>query len=485
MLIWGIAEEERESLTPYLPPIEDEETFKDIIRELLGGENFHFSSPMDDLFERLKGGLCHPRVLRYREGLKYLERKEHYHLMRQYHNHMVSLFVEMQKKWERCPDADLDERLEVWEEYRAQPPPLPKSKRVVRKPGTVRRVKGVPEGSTKKKVPEGISRTKILKVPKKGKLSLKSRKETGALAPVKTKAGVPIPTIGSKGVLRIKTLLKDCLEGSPKRLADLDQFDKVEKIESVRDSKPGPKGVLKLVAKGKSMIKKTSSLIAKRKEPLMEIKREVVEITRDDDEEEEPLEPVEPEVVAVAPVSVSEKLVTGEGFGENKVKRKPTGKTRKRKTLELGGEVPAGEKIAVRKKKRTKEPNGGRSPTELPELPFNEVLPHEDCRILMDKGKNLADPKKKPQRKKKIEEIPREPVEMVVEVNMAIEDEVRPSDDMYELPGEVGVEEDQSPVVKEEVDAKPLTKKRGKKKPRAEKVSVPSPAQSSPRAGKS
>lgn len=464
-------EEERESLAMHLPPVEDEEVFKDTIRDLLGGDIFHFTSPMADLFDRLKGGLCHPRVSRYREGLKYLQRKEHYHVLRRYHNHMVSLFVEMQKQWENCPDADIDERLEIWDRYQTEPLPLPKPKRVVRKPGTVRRVKASVEAAAppRRIAPEVVVpplKMKAIELPKKGKLSMKGRSEVGVLAPSKKK---PEPVIGSKGVLKIKTLPKD----APfKRIVDVEKVEQEEPVLVV--NKPRAKGVLKLMPKGKSVVKKTASLSVKGKAPVTEIKMEQVNDVMENDYEDEHTLPFEAEVITS---SLEPYMQVRDTFEEKKPKVKSAGESKKRKVLDIGGGEMEVEAIVKKKKKKVKE-----QLIDLPEAFVGELSPYEAPKPPVEKGKRSGEPKKKPHRKKKIEEITKEPEVIIVEENRAVEDDFRPSDDIDEKPYDLLVDEDHVDQIKEEVGLKP--KKRSKKKPKAE-VLMTSPGMSSPHAGES
>eukprot|EP01018_Ginkgo_biloba_P018559 Gb_27287 [translate_table: standard] len=112
-----LTEEERFGLSAYLPDM-DQHTFMDTLTELLAGENFHFGSPLVELFDRLKGGLCQPKVAQYREGLEYLQRKEHYHLLRRYQNSMVNNLLEMKQTWENCQDLGIEQRLQVWNAWK-------------------------------------------------------------------------------------------------------------------------------------------------------------------------------------------------------------------------------------------------------------------------------------------------------------------------------------------------------------------------------
>lgn len=478
---FGLIEEERESLALHLPPIEDEEVFKDTIKDLLGGETFHFTSPMADLFDRLKGGLCHPRVSRYREGLKYLQRKEHYHVLRRYHNHMVSLFVEMQKQWENCPGADIDERLEIWDRFQTEPLPLPKPKRVVRKPGTVRRVKASVEAAPPRRIPEVVPlKTKALELPRKGKLSMKARSEVGALGPSKKKSAVLEPATGSKGVLKIKTVMKDRPEAPSKRIVDVDKVERVEQEEPVRVSnKTRPKGVLKLMPKGKNVLKKTASLSVKGKAPVTEIKREQLNDVMEYEFEEDNFLPFEAEVITS---SLEPYIPVRETFEEKKSKHKSSGESRKRKVVDIGGGAMEGEVIVKKKKKKqSRESKDQHAPLEMPEALVGELSPFESAKPPVEKGKRSGESKKKPHRKKKIEEITKEPEVIVVEENRAVEDDFRPSDEVDEKPFDLPVDEDQIDLVKEEVGLKP--KRKTKKKPKAEAL-MASPGMSSPPAGK-
>ena len=57
-----LSEEERFALAEYLPDM-DQETFGRTLKELFSAQNFHFGSPLVELFNRLKGGLCDPRIV--------------------------------------------------------------------------------------------------------------------------------------------------------------------------------------------------------------------------------------------------------------------------------------------------------------------------------------------------------------------------------------------------------------------------------------
>ncbi|XP_068637836.1 uncharacterized protein [Aristolochia californica] len=107
-----LTEDERFYLAEFLPDM-DQETFIRTLKELFSGSNFHFGSPLSELFNRLKGGLCEPRVALYHQGLKFLEKRRHYHLLHKYQNTMVDSFIQIKDAWENCLGYDLEERLHL------------------------------------------------------------------------------------------------------------------------------------------------------------------------------------------------------------------------------------------------------------------------------------------------------------------------------------------------------------------------------------
>lgn len=121
MDVWNevLTEEERFSLTQYLPDM-DQENFLRTLIELLTGCNLHFGMPIDKLFDMLKGGLCEPRVALYRQGLNFFQRRQHYHLLRKYQNTMVSNLCQMKDAWLNCKGYSIEEKLQVLNIARSQ-----------------------------------------------------------------------------------------------------------------------------------------------------------------------------------------------------------------------------------------------------------------------------------------------------------------------------------------------------------------------------
>ncbi|KAL5999417.1 hypothetical protein ACLOJK_037702 [Asimina triloba] len=109
-----LTDQERFSLSAYLPDME-QHMFWVTMKELLGGKNIFFGSPLMELFERLRGGLCSPCVNYFREGLHFLERRAFYYSVRSYHENLTSTLSDMKRLWRKCrPSASIEERLCMW-----------------------------------------------------------------------------------------------------------------------------------------------------------------------------------------------------------------------------------------------------------------------------------------------------------------------------------------------------------------------------------
>ncbi|CAA0811934.1 Unknown protein [Striga hermonthica] len=121
MEVWNeiLTEEERFALSKYLPDI-DHENFMCTLKELFSGDNLHFGSPIDKLFEMLKGGLCEPRVALYRQGLNFLKRRRHYLNLRKHHNAMVNNFCQIRDAWLNYEGYSIEEKLRVLNIMRSQ-----------------------------------------------------------------------------------------------------------------------------------------------------------------------------------------------------------------------------------------------------------------------------------------------------------------------------------------------------------------------------
>lgn len=112
--VWNevLSEEERFNLAQYLPDI-DQETFMQTLKDLLTGSNMHFGSPLDMLFNMLKGGLCEPRVALYRQGLIFFQKRQHYHRLRKHQNAIVSNLCQIRDAWLSCAGYSIEEKLQV------------------------------------------------------------------------------------------------------------------------------------------------------------------------------------------------------------------------------------------------------------------------------------------------------------------------------------------------------------------------------------
>ncbi|KAG6631610.1 uncharacterized protein LOC122291298 [Carya illinoinensis] len=112
--VWNelLTDEERLSLTKFLPDM-DQETYMITLKEIFTGCNLHFGSPIKKLFDTLKGGLCEPRVALYREGLNFFQKRQHYHLLRNYQNNIISNLCQIRDAWLNCRGYSIEERLRV------------------------------------------------------------------------------------------------------------------------------------------------------------------------------------------------------------------------------------------------------------------------------------------------------------------------------------------------------------------------------------
>lgn len=121
MEVWNetLTEEERFSLSKYLPDM-DQENFTCTLKELFSGDNLHFGSPIDQLFEMLKGGLCEPRVALYRKGLSFFQRRQHYHTLRKHHDGLVNNICQIRDAWMSCRGYSIEEKLRVLNIMRSQ-----------------------------------------------------------------------------------------------------------------------------------------------------------------------------------------------------------------------------------------------------------------------------------------------------------------------------------------------------------------------------
>ncbi|KAI5079026.1 hypothetical protein GOP47_0006697 [Adiantum capillus-veneris] len=113
-----LSEQERQQLSAYLP-VMDLGSFQENLREVLSAQNMYFGSPMEHLWQQLAGGLCNPTVVRTHQTLTALQKREYYHDLRCYHNGMVNSLMEMRELWMSDPDANLEEKLGSWNEWKS------------------------------------------------------------------------------------------------------------------------------------------------------------------------------------------------------------------------------------------------------------------------------------------------------------------------------------------------------------------------------
>ncbi|CAN6442401.1 unnamed protein product [Victoria cruziana] len=114
-----LTEDERFALSEFLPDME-QDTFWRTLKELFSGANFHFGSPLDDLFGQMKGGLLEPRVSLYKQGLNFLERRKYYYFLHKYQNSLVSNLLQIKETWSSCAGYGIEERLRLLNIMRSQ-----------------------------------------------------------------------------------------------------------------------------------------------------------------------------------------------------------------------------------------------------------------------------------------------------------------------------------------------------------------------------
>ncbi|CAK9170200.1 unnamed protein product [Ilex paraguariensis] len=114
MDVWNdiLTEEERFNLAKFLPDL-DQVTFMRTLKELFTGDDLHFGSPVNKLFDMLKGGLCEPRVALYRQGLNFFQKRQHYHHLWKHQNSMISNVYQIKDAWLNCRGYSIQEKLRV------------------------------------------------------------------------------------------------------------------------------------------------------------------------------------------------------------------------------------------------------------------------------------------------------------------------------------------------------------------------------------
>ena len=231
-----LTEDERFYLSSYLPDM-DQHTFWLTMKELLGGSDIFFGSPLDIFFNRLKGGFYPPKVACFREGLQFLERIKYYHSLRFYHDNMVQKFINMGKIWAHCEmNTGVEERIYLWT-------------RKNRKVTDLLDLNTYPEDAfllgkevSPKLVTHQLSRQ-----------SVKSTRENELLLPLVANGKKSVaPKSGGKGFLKLKASVNG---SSEKHDGSLEQYYSA------------PRGVLKVVPRVPSIQPTQSRAVSARQQP--------------------------------------------------------------------------------------------------------------------------------------------------------------------------------------------------------------------------
>ncbi|CBI37077.3 unnamed protein product, partial [Vitis vinifera] len=238
-----LTEDERFYLSSYLPDM-DQQTFWLTMKELLGGSDIFFGSPLDIFFNRLKGGFYPPKVAWFREGLQFLQRIKYYHSLRFYHDSMTQMFINMRKIWAHCEmSTGVEERIYLWT-------------RKKRKVTDLLDLNTYPEDGFllgKEVNPEPATH----QLSRQAK-SVKSRRENKLLLPLVANGKKSVaPKSGGKGFLKMKASVNG---SSEKHNGTLEQ------------SYSAPRGVLKMVHRVPSMQPKHSRVVSTQQQSTLLVK---------------------------------------------------------------------------------------------------------------------------------------------------------------------------------------------------------------------
>ncbi|KAL5716389.1 hypothetical protein ACHQM5_018092 [Ranunculus cassubicifolius] len=111
-------EEERFALSAYLPDM-DQETFWSTMKDLLGGNNMFFDSPLATFFSNLKSGFYQENVSCYKDCIQTLQNVKCSHSLRSYHENMVKSFSDMKRIWDPYgPTLSVVERIRIWKAWK-------------------------------------------------------------------------------------------------------------------------------------------------------------------------------------------------------------------------------------------------------------------------------------------------------------------------------------------------------------------------------
>ncbi|CAI5963423.1 unnamed protein product [Closterium sp. NIES-65] len=112
-------DDDRERLARFLPSSERADP-SELLEHLFENSAFHFGSPVQAFWGKLSAGKFHPAVELLARSVRVLQRKQHYHDVRRYHDDMARGLRDMRAVWQQLPDADLPQRLQLWRDVKAQ-----------------------------------------------------------------------------------------------------------------------------------------------------------------------------------------------------------------------------------------------------------------------------------------------------------------------------------------------------------------------------
>ncbi|OWM67552.1 hypothetical protein CDL15_Pgr028415 [Punica granatum] len=98
-----LSERERRFLTHFLP---GETEPQQAVKQLLGGENFHFGNPFLDWAASLQSGNLHPDAVVHREQSLKAAKSAYYSELHRYHNDMIGSLLKMKESWQNSKDFE-------------------------------------------------------------------------------------------------------------------------------------------------------------------------------------------------------------------------------------------------------------------------------------------------------------------------------------------------------------------------------------------
>ncbi|KAI9182392.1 hypothetical protein LWI28_024916 [Acer negundo] len=242
-----LTEEERFCLSAYLPDM-DQQTFCLTMKELLGGIDMYFDSPLDIFFNRLKGGFYPPNVASFRECLQFMQRRKYYHSLRSYHDNMEEMFKEMSRLWSQCEKTvGVEGRIYKWRTRRQK------------RGKTLLDLNSIPEDGDL--LGEWTNSDAALHHLSKKTNPLGSKRANNTFSSVSPDGMKFVtPNCNAKGVLKLRSSSNCSLQNHNPKITSSDLFEQC---------RSEPKGLLKVVPKVPSIGLEHSKVVLRQPQPTL------------------------------------------------------------------------------------------------------------------------------------------------------------------------------------------------------------------------